>query len=201
MTKPKLLLFDLGNVLVRFEPDRFSRALGLSIQDARNHYEQGVRELTNRYESGKSSTEEYLTTLRTFLNDRFDIPALRVAFLSVLTDPIPGMENLVWRATAIIPSALVSNTNELHFSTILPRVPALKQLPKCYLSYELGVVKPLPEFYQYIVDHENVEPDQMLFIDDVAENVAAAERAGMVGFHFDGAERLEEHLKKVGVLK
>ena len=110
------------------------------------------------------------------------------------------MEGLVRRASAALPSALVSNTNALHFSTIEPKVPALRCLPKRYLSYELGVVKPLPEFYQAIVQKENAKPGEMLFIDDVEENIAAAERAGMVGFQFDGAKRLEDHLQSVGVL-
>jgi len=199
MTKPRLLLFDLGNVLVRFEPERFSRMLGLSTSRGQIHYESGIRELTNRYESGKSTSQEYFTNLRASLNNRFEISLLQSAFLSVLTDPIPGMENLVRRATSLLPAALVSNTNEFHFSSVFPRVPALAYLPKRYLSYEVGAIKPSAEFYQHIIRHEDVKPSAMLFIDDVAANIAAAEAVGMAGFQFDGAERLEAYLKQVGV--
>jgi len=200
MIQPRLLLFDLGNVLVRFEPDRFSRSLGLNVQSAQNHYGKGVREITNLYESGRYSTDEYFLSLRSFLKERFDIPELKKAFLSVLTDPIPGMEDLVRRATGRLSSALVSNTNEFHFTTILPRVPALKYLPKRYLSYEIGAIKPSPEFYECIKRKEDIEADEMLFIDDVEENIVAAEHAGMVGYLFDGMERFGCHLKEIGVL-
>ncbi len=200
MTKPRLLLFDLGNVLVRFEPDLFTMALGLDARDAQHHYESKVRELTNRYESGGYTTDEYFSSLRDYLQNRFDLATLKKAFLSVLTDPIPGMEDLVHEATAKLPAAVVSNTNETHFPSVLPRVHALQYLPKRYLSYEMGVMKPLPEFYQRILRNETVLPNEMLFIDDVKDNIAAAEKAGMVGYLFDGADRLRSHLKSLGVL-
>ena len=200
MTKPRLLLFDLGNVLVRFEPDKFSRALGIDPGSSKYHYESSIRDLTNKFESGKCSTDEYFASLRTYLNNKFDESLLRQAFLSVLTDPIPGMEDLVRRATERLPAAVVSNTNEYHFSSVLPRIHALDYLPKRYLSYQLGVIKPLPEFYERVKKGGNVRPEEMLFIDDVEKNIEAANDAGMSGHLFRGAEGLEKHLKELDVL-
>ncbi len=200
MTRPRLLLFDLGNVLVRFEPDLFPKVLGMAPQAARTQYEGGMRELTNRYESGKCTTDEYFSALQKFLQNRFDQETIRHAFLSVLTDPTPGMEDLVREATARVPAAVVSNTNEAHFSSVLPRVHALQYLPKRYLSYQVGVIKPSPEFYQRILRDESVQPGEMLFIDDVEANIVAAEKAGMVGYLFDGADRLRDYLVTAGVL-
>jgi HAD superfamily hydrolase (TIGR01509 family) len=200
MKRPRLLLFDLGNVLVRFFPDRFPQFLGLDLRDARSQYELEMRNLTNQYEAGKCSTEEYFASLRSFMENRFEIRELEQAFLSVLTDSIPGMEELVRNASARVPSALVSNTNEYHFASVLPKVPALKYLPKRYLSYQLGVIKPLPEFYQHVIRNEKVAPHEMLFIDDVEQNVKSAEQAGMVGYQFHDAKELEKELVKLGVL-
>lgn len=200
MKKPRLLLFDLGNVLVRFEPDKFSKALGLDARGSQYHYESSVRDLTNRFESGKCSTGEYFKLLRTFLDNKFGEETLREAFLSVLTVPIPGMEELVQKATDRLPSALVSNTNEFHFSSVLSRVRALDFLPKRFLSYQLGVLKPLPEFYQRVKESERVQPEEMIFIDDVAQNIEAANKAGMTGYQFRDAAKLERYLKNVGVL-
>jgi HAD superfamily hydrolase (TIGR01509 family) len=200
MTQPRLLLFDLGNVLVKFEPDKFSRALGLDPSASRYHYESTVRDLTNKFECGKYSTNEYFALLRKHLNNRFEEPILREAFLSVLTDPIPGMEDLVRTSTARLPAALVSNTNEYHFSSVLPRIHALDCLPRRYLSYQLGVIKPLPEFYERVKAREKVKPEEMLFIDDVEKNIEAAARAGIPGHLFHGVEGLDKHLKSLGVL-
>ncbi len=200
MSTPQLLLFDLGNVLVKFEPDLFSKSLGLGLDNTQSHYESSMRELTNRYEAGKVSTSEYFASLREFLRNKYDLQTIEQAFLSVLTDPIPGMEDLVRRVTARMPAAVVSNTNETHFSSVLPRVPALRYLPKRYLSYQVGYIKPSEEFYQYIIRNEQVPPRDMLFIDDVRDNIVAAEKAGIPGFQFSGAEGLRHHLETIGVL-
>ncbi len=200
MTTPRLLLFDLGNVLVTFDPDMFSKTLGLDPGASKYHYESNVRDLTNSFESGRCSTDGYFAALRAHLNYRFEEPLLRKAFLSVLTEPIPGMEALVRKTTAKLPAALVSNTNEYHFSSVLPRIHALDCLPKRYLSYQLGAIKPLPEFYDCVKKGETIDPGEMLFIDDVQRNVEAANDAGMAGYLFRGAEELEKHLKNLGVL-
>lgn len=200
MNKPRLLLFDLGNVLVKFVPEQFPTSLGLEPHNARGQYENEMRNLTNQYECGKFSTEEFFASLRSFLDNRFEIRALEEAFLSVLTDPIPGMEELVQRAAARVASALVSNTNEFHFTSVLRKVPALNYLSKRYLSYQVGAIKPSQEFYLHVIRNEEVAPDEMLFIDDVEQNVESAERAGMAGYQFRDAKELEKELVKLGVL-
>jgi glucose-1-phosphatase len=200
MNKPRLLLFDLGNVLVKFVPEQFPKSLGLELHDAQGQYENEMRNLTNQYECGKFSTKEFFASLRSFLDNRFEIRTLEQAFLSVLTDPIPGMEDLVQRAAARVSSALVSNTNEFHFTSVLPKVPALNYLPRRYLSYQVGAIKPSQEFYLHVIRNEKVAPDEMLFIDDVEQNVRSAEQAGMAGYRFRNAAGLEKELARLGVL-
>lgn len=200
MNKPQLLLFDLGNVLVQLDLDRFSKVLGIDPADAENHFGKGLRILTDQYERGIRTTNEYFESLRSNFENRFDVVTLEKAFESVLTDPMPGMEHLVHRVTTKLPAALVSNTNEYHFSSVLPRIPALQYLPNRYLSYEMGALKPYPEFYDYIIRHEQVKPEEMLFIDDLKANVEAATRAGMRGYQFRNAAELEDELRKLGVL-
>lgn len=200
MSKPQLLLFDLGNVLVQLDLDRFSKVLGIDAADAENHFGKGLRVLTDQYERGIRTTNEYFASLRSNFENRFDVVTLEKAFESVLTDPMPGMENLVRRVTTKLPAALVSNTNEYHFSSVLPRIPALQYLPNRYLSYEMGALKPYPEFYDYIIRHEQVKPEEMLFIDDLKANVEAATRAGMRGYQFRNAAELEDELRNLGVL-
>jgi len=48
-----------------------------------------------------------------------------------------------------------------------------------YASALMGCWKPQPEFYKRILDDYGIRPDQMLFIDDSPENVAAAQRLGI----------------------
>ena len=53
------------------------------------------------------------------------------------------------------------------------------------VSCEVGVVKPMPQIYDILLDRFALEPSQTLFIDDRKENVEAAEAKGINAFHFD----------------
>ncbi len=200
MMKPRLLLFDLGNVLVQFLPERFARTLRLDSLDVRNTYEGPARDITNQFERGNYTIDEYFGRLGELFNGRFDVGKLKEAFGSVLTDPVPGMEEIVRKTVQAVPCAVVSNTNDYHFNDVLPRVPALTYLPKRYLSYQIRAIKPSPEFYQYVIRNEKVSPGEMLFIDDVRANIEAAERFGMAGFQFRNAGELKQYLTKLGVI-
>ncbi|HEY6950930.1 MAG TPA: HAD-IA family hydrolase, partial [Bacteroidota bacterium] len=78
--------------------------------------------------------------------------------------------------------------------------PALKYLSKRYLSYQVGFIKPMPGFYEYILRHETVPPGDMLFIDDIAENIGAAQQAGMQGHIFQSAVELRRLLSNLKTL-
>ena len=53
------------------------------------------------------------------------------------------------------------------------------------VSCEVGVVKPMPQIYDILLDRFALDPSQTLFIDDRKENVEAAEAKGINAFHFD----------------
>ena len=53
------------------------------------------------------------------------------------------------------------------------------------VSCEVGVVKPMPQIYDILLDRFALEPSETLFIDDRKENVEAAETKGINAFHFD----------------
>jgi HAD superfamily hydrolase (TIGR01509 family) len=199
MTKPGLVLFDLGNVLVRFTPDRFWKSLGLS-EPERRQYEQPVRAQYFQFESGHCSFEEHIKSLGTIFANQFEKEILIRAFESVLTDPIPGMEDLVKRVSAKVPSALVSNTNGHHYAYSVRTVPGLRYLPKHYVSYELHVMKPAPAFYEYVLLDSNISASNCIFIDDVEENVVGAQRAGMKAILFQDAVQLEQDIMRLGVI-
>jgi putative hydrolase of the HAD superfamily len=48
-----------------------------------------------------------------------------------------------------------------------------------YASHLMGVIKPDPAFWQYILEAEGVAPTDAFFVDDYAENVDAAARLGL----------------------
>lgn len=71
------------------------------------------------------------------------------------------------------------------FIDFLRRVPVYRHFDGEVVSCEERTVKPEPRIYEILLSRYGLDPSQTLFIDDRAENIAAAERAGIRGFHFD----------------
>jgi FMN phosphatase YigB (HAD superfamily) len=62
------------------------------------------------------------------------------------------------------------------------------------LSYEVGFKKPAVEIFQRAIEWASVEPQKILFIDDVKTHVDVAVSLGMHGIHFISAEQLKKEL-------
>jgi 2-haloacid dehalogenase len=60
--------------------------------------------------------------------------------------------------------------------------------------------KPVPAFYQLLLDRYHVKPEEALFIDDNLRNVLAAEKLGIRSIHFQSSEQLREHLAALNIL-
>lgn len=53
------------------------------------------------------------------------------------------------------------------------------------VSCEVGIVKPMPEIYDLLIERFDLDPAETIFIDDRKENVDAAAAKGIATFHFD----------------
>ncbi len=200
MKKPRVVLFDLGNVLVRYMPESFWEVLGIAEKEQQERYKKDVTAVAARFESGRITTQKFLDELGAIFGGEFDNEQLRQATASVLTDPIPGMEGILQRVSQRAVTALVSNTNEFHYAYCLHAIPALQLLPKHFLSFRMGVMKPDRAFYEHVTNELRIEPSEALFIDDIRENVEEAERFGMKGIVFQGPELLRAALKTMKIL-
>lgn len=199
MTKPEAILFDLGNVLASIHPERFLTSLGIDVKTGGAWHQQGIIEIVRLYERGQTTTKQFFDALGLLLENRFSPGALESAMLSVIGDPIPGMEDLVRRSTKRYRAALVSNTNALHFQYCLDLLPVLKLLPHRFLSFQLGTLKPEPSYYEQILQQLNLSSSRIMFVDDTPENVQGARAAGMKGIVFRDPAQLEQEFSHLEI--
>jgi HAD superfamily hydrolase (TIGR01509 family) len=68
---------------------------------------------------------------------------------------------------------------------------------KIYTVHEIGLSKENPEAYTYIADDMQKNHDEILFIDDQAANVAAAQSARLMGHVYENNQKLFEYLKNL----
>lgn len=193
------VLFDLGNVLVSIHPERFAATLGLDPERRAIHRTR-VIELMRRYESGAVESDTFFDTLSGIFEGSFTRTKLLEAMESVIGEPIPGMPELLQRVASTTAVAMVSNTNEIHFDYCQRTFPFVSHIPRRFLSWKMKVMKPDPAYYRIVTRELAVSVRQLVFIDDLSENVQAAEREGMKGILFQGTDRLRHALNDLSIL-
>jgi putative hydrolase of the HAD superfamily len=85
---------------------------------------------------------------------------------------------------------LLSNTNDIHiqeFNHYLlneHNLPSLEPFfESLYLSYEVGLRKPDPKIFEYVLQDAGLDPATTLFIDDSIQHIQAAHELGIVTHH------------------
>ncbi len=211
LPKPAFVMFDLGNVLVYIHPEAFLQTLGIDSPENRHAYQKKVVDIVKAYERGVDSTEKFLDNLDRLFNvheagivrqggnSRHSRDDFRRAMLSIIGRPVPGMEDLVRSLSANVPLGLLSNTNPLHFDACLENLKVLQFIPAHFLSYRLRSLKPESGIFEQTMDLLQLDPRDILYIDDLPENIEAAERAGLNGHHFVGVEQLVARLSGLGL--
>ena len=210
MSQPAFVIFDLGNVLVYIHPEAFLQTLGIDSPENRRIYQKRVIDIVKAYERGADSTEKFLSNLDMLFNmhdagkehpgekGQFSQDDLRRAMLSIIGRPVPGMDELVCALSPKVPLGLLSNTNPLHFDACMENLKVLRFIPSHFLSYRLKSLKPEPGIFEQTIELLHLDPHDVLYIDDIPENIEAAERAGLNGHLFVGSEELLVHLSGAG---
>ena len=76
----------------------------------------------------------------------------------------------------------------------------LKWFEGILVSGAEGMRKPFPEIYELILSRYNIDREKAVFIDDSIKNVEGSEAVGLKALHFEGAAKLTDDLRKLGVL-
>jgi HAD superfamily hydrolase (TIGR01509 family) len=202
--RPSYVLFDVGNVLVHIEPAAFLRSLSIDTSGNREYYRSKIIDIVKQYEKGDDSTEVFFDNLDLLFNgrdkrlhrnhggrDHYSLDEFRNAMLSIVRLPVEGMEEIVRRVGTSAPLGLLSNTNPVHFDYCLQTFRVLQTIPTHFLSYRLKALKPEPEIFERVTAQIPFPRGEILYIDDLAENVDAARAAGLISHQFIGVKNIE----------
>lgn len=112
------------------------------------------------------------------------------SWISVEPGSIDILDDLAAGGTRM---AFLSNTG-VDFGEAFRRAPFAHYFEQMFISAELGMVKPDPEIYRHAARELGIEPAEMVFIDNKAENIAGAETIGITGHVFTGVPALRSFL-------
>jgi putative hydrolase of the HAD superfamily len=91
------------------------------------------------------------------------------------------------------PLALLSNAGP-DYGSYFRHGPLGGFFARCYVSGELGLIKPDPAIYRHVLRDLGITPAEAVFVDNREANVASAQELGITGHVFTGPDRLREFL-------
>ena len=113
---------------------------------------------------------------------------------------MPGMEPLIRELQGKVKLGVFSNTDPLHWQHICDTNPIMEIFTRPTLSFEIGMQKPAPDSYRIAAANVDTPAENCLYIDDLQENVTAAQQAGMQGIQFEHSSQLRRDLQLAGLL-
>ena len=94
--------------------------------------------------------------------------------------------------------AIISNTIREH-ALYLTQQGLYDDFDELVLSYQVDVRKPDPKIFEIALDKLGVDADETFFVDDLSENVDAANRLGIHGILFTSADELRKEIAKLDI--
>jgi len=196
----KAIIFDLGNVLVQFDFERWRQALKgfcpYGAVEIRRRI--AATDLEERFETGLIEPPEFVAELSRILSLDMDYADFCKLWSSIFTDPLIP-EAMLEGLAARYRLALLSNTNAIHFEMIRENYPLLRHFHERILSYEMHAMKPRREIFQAALERCGCRPEECFYTDDIAAYVEAAQRLGIDAVRFESLAQLERELKARGI--
>lgn len=200
----KWFVFDLGNVVVKLAYERVIASICATTAMSRDKLialmeePGGYRDL----ERGASSFRDFYDFLRERAGYRGTYPRLRRIWADFFDGPVEGIEDLLERVRREYRVAFLSNSNEIH-EEVIPREFALlfRRDDRFVFSHRCQLAKPDPAIFQHLLQLLPADPRDVIFVDDMAENVRAAVESGLQAFEFTTARELSRRLEAEGLLR
>jgi len=179
--KPKVLLFDIGGVLVELTGVRrlieYGKYKPVAPDEISSLWMRS--ESVRLFETGQCDAETFAEGIIQELG--LDIGANH--FIREFTlFPIgfyPGAAALLRKARPLYTIACFSNTNVVQWESLHERISIETYFDRCFLSYRMGKMKPDADAYADVIEQLGCAPEEIAYFDDLEENVRAGASAGM----------------------
>ena len=197
----KNIIFDLGNVLVKYSPENFLNKYvkkenqedfiinifkskdWLELDRGTLSYEDAIEVFTKRVPEEKESIEKLF---------RENISSC----ISPIEENVEIMRKLKNNGYNVY---ILSNFHQPAFEYIRESWDFIREfngdVVSCYYHY----IKPEREIYETLLNKYNLTPSETIFIDDVDANINGAKELGIGGIHLPDYKILSELLKKNGI--
>jgi glucose-1-phosphatase len=201
MENTKILLFDLGGVLV--ELGGMSTMLdwiGNELNEDELMEAWLKSEAVRQFESGKCSADTFADRIIA----EFNLPVSRKGFIDEFkrwpSGLFPGVKKTLGQLRSQFTLVSLSNTNEIHWPVNMEGLGLVSLFDKHYPSHQTGIFKPDPEAFEQVIQGFQVDPANILFFDDSRINIESAMVLGIPSVRVKGFEAVRKVLVNRGLV-
>lgn len=181
------IILDLGGVIINLDTQKPFNTLKQLFKENYTEIETTYKsvDLFNEFEVGKISSDEFILF---FLNRNKNLTPEQVVAIwnSMLLDIPKERIVLIRKLTLKYNVFLLSNTNEIHLTHInnylfdTYGITSINSLfKKAYFSHQIGLRKPNPEIFKFVLNKNELNPSETLFVDDSIEHIQSAQQLGI----------------------
>ena len=201
MSQPQAVIFDIGNVLTRWQPEAFyDRVIG---EDRRHALfaEVDLHRMNDIVDEGALFRETIYDWADRIPHWQAEIRLWYDRWIELASPRIEGSIALqrALRAKGV-PVFALTNFGKYSFEEALPKMDFLTDFDRLYVSGRMGVIKPDPRIYEMVEDDCGLPPASLLFTDDRADNITAAARRGWRTHQFESWQGWAARLVAEGLL-
>ena len=198
----KNIVFDMGGVLIRFDPPYFISRLGITGEDAALLHREVFRTVEwVKLDRGTLTEEEAVARMCSRLPGHLhDAAAQLVAMWDRPILPFEGMAELIAELKATGYGIYLLSNAFTRQHEYWPRVPGSEYFDDTLISADVKLIKPDHAIYHLMLEKFNLKGEECVFIDDLPTNIDAAVDCGINGVVFHGdAAILRKDLRRLGV--
>jgi 2-haloacid dehalogenase len=193
-----VVVFDLGGVLIDWNPRYLYRKLFQHEADMEDFLANVCTAQWNLQQDAGRSFAEGSAALKLEHPDKSDlIDAWFGRFDEMMAGPIAGtVDILAELREREVPVYALSNWSAETFPFAQRRFEFLQWFRAISLSGQVGLVKPDLRIFKYFCEKFDLRPEQILYIDDLQQNVEAAGTIGMHAIRFNDPASLRQELMR-----
>lgn len=198
---PRAVVFDIGNVLIEWQPERFFDARLGEARRRRLFAEVDLHRINDLVDRGHDFRDTIYTAAEAHPDWRDEIRLWHDCWAEIAGPEIPrSVRCLRALRRRGVPVFALSNFGVGTFEIGVAKWPFLTEFDRSYISGHLRMAKPDAEIYAAVEADCGFAPNELLFTDDRGDNIDTARARGWQVHAFDGPEAFAARLVAEGLL-
>ena len=197
----KAVVFDIGNVLIEWQPERFYDSVIGETRRREMFAAVDLHAMNDKVDMGQHFTETVYACAEEYPEWRDEIRMWHDRWIEmacpVIDHSLRLMSALQTKGTPVFS---LTNFGIQSYDFAATHYPFMRAFDRDFISGHMAVIKPDPQIYQMLEDASGLSGHDLIFTDDRADNIAAAGARGWNTHLFEGPQGWADRLVAEGLL-